>query len=660
MPQRILSESEFNAIRDQVLSSLPDGLSEADFNRLAPSVLAQAVGEAESSPEPMTGSAAGRFASGVGSMLNPIAMVKGLASAVTHPVQTLEHIGAASVDQLRQARTAAGEGRYLEAAGHVAGSIPLIGPAAVEAGEQIASGDVAGGLGKGVGMLAPVAAGSAIRTAGKAAGIIPKSTREIVRSRLDKLAQERVTDVMAPKVGANKVRFGGMAEKVAPAVAKDLANEGAPWTREGLHSRISQKLAEAEAELDAAADARPASAQVPTGPILAKLDQRIKELTAEPVEASRRIPSVTGEAVRQVPIDPLQHYALRWIKDEMESFPFVKRTFNEIPKGKGSTMEVVPGAAGAPIYRAIVGEEGREVIKAGRSDVVKALDDLLAGKKTNSRLQQLILGVADDLVENRPRTIRKLNTPGPVWEQPPDAFTVTMKGKRAEFPAREGRPMGEAVEPQGFADEIETLRQVRNEIKSLGPVARYESVRRIRQGWDQVAKQKYMPSTTQDALKSQGTQTAAMKGAGAIRDALASVDPRTAAANSKYSLYRKAEDVLKATAEVERTRPKVGRQIMARMTGTVAGQQAAGVPGAVAGYLLGPVIDAAVSSGVTTQLKTAALLTKLSEAIRKGDVGYVNSLTAQLKRLGAQGATLAGRSTTPSESQSQTTAPVVP
>jgi hypothetical protein len=50
--------------------------------------------------------------------------------------------------------------RLMSAGGHaLAGALPLIGPAAAEAGEQIGSGDVAGGLGRGAGLIASTVLG---------------------------------------------------------------------------------------------------------------------------------------------------------------------------------------------------------------------------------------------------------------------------------------------------------------------------------------------------------------------------------------------------------------------------------------------------------------------------------------------------------------------
>lgn len=533
MPQRTLSESEFNTIKASVLAALPAGLSEAEFTRVVGPKLASAIGEAESLPAQPEGSAAGRFVSNAAAMLNPIAAAKGIYGAAMHPVQTLEDIGSASMDQLSQAKQAASDGRISETIGHTFGAVPVVGPAAVRAGEQIASGDVAGGLGSAAGLVAPVVATSALRVAGKAKGLIPLTEREMVAQRLEGYAAERVANVMAPKVGANKVRFGNMAEQVAPSLAK--MPDGAAWSREGLHAQVGARLEAAEAALDEAANARLGARTFPTQPIIEDLMAKRRRLTSEAVEGSR--------------------------------------------------------------------------VSAGAT---------VTGKTTGTGF-------------------------GP---EPPK--TVTAGGR--------GGPIGSDVVPAPNRTRVAEIDRAIGEIKKLGPVARYEPLRRIREAYDGPAKAIYSPSMTADFLKAQGGKMGAADVTGSLRDALVKFDPETAKANAEYSLYRKADDVLTATAEVERTRPKVGRAIMARLTGSVVGQQAAGLPGAAAGFVFGPALDAAVSSGMTTKLQTAKLMSQLASAIRKGDVGHVTSLSYQLKKLGVQAATVQ-QATSPSGRQSQTTAP---
>ncbi len=122
---------------------------------------AAAQAQPDTSPK---GSAAGRFLSGAGEMLNPVTMVKGLAQAAAHPIDTGKALFGAQVDQGRQAVDLYRQGRYTEAAGHAgAAALPILGPVAANAGERIASGDVAGGLGESVGLLAGIAAPGAIR-----------------------------------------------------------------------------------------------------------------------------------------------------------------------------------------------------------------------------------------------------------------------------------------------------------------------------------------------------------------------------------------------------------------------------------------------------------------------------------------------------------------
>lgn len=107
------------------------------------------------------GSVVGRFLSNAGEMLNPITMVKGIGQAVAHPIATGEALVGSQLEQFKKAKDLYGQGRYQEAAGYgLAGALPMLGPAAAAAGEQIASGDVAGGIGKGIGLLAPAAIGS--------------------------------------------------------------------------------------------------------------------------------------------------------------------------------------------------------------------------------------------------------------------------------------------------------------------------------------------------------------------------------------------------------------------------------------------------------------------------------------------------------------------
>lgn len=108
-------------------------------------------------PKAPQGSAAGRFASGAWDMVNPLTIAKGIGGAIAHPIDTASGLIAAQAGEFGKAKDAYDEGRYSEMIGHgAAGLLPVLGPAAAAKGEQIASGDIAGGLGGALGLVAPI------------------------------------------------------------------------------------------------------------------------------------------------------------------------------------------------------------------------------------------------------------------------------------------------------------------------------------------------------------------------------------------------------------------------------------------------------------------------------------------------------------------------
>ena len=204
-------------------------------------------------------------------------------------------------------------------------------------------------------------------------------------------------------------------------------------------------------------------------------------------------------------------------------------------------------------------------------------------------------------------------------------------------------PYGEAVTAPAVADRVAQIDAAINRVKTLGPSVRYEAVKRLRQGFDTEAKAYYHPSTTQDYIKNMSRQTGAADVTGALREFLAGKDPATAAANAEWSLMKRAKDVLDATEEVERARPKAGRKIMSRVAGSIAGSEIAGLAGAMAGWLLAPAADVSIGMGVTTKLKWAGVLDKVAKAVRSGNQPAVNFYAGQLKRTLAQAGVMVQR-----------------
>lgn len=512
-------------------------------------------------PQAPQGSALSRGAAGAWEYLNPLTIASGLYQTVRHPFDTAMAAGGQMKEQWGKAADAYQRGDYTEATGRAfAGSLPLIGPAAAETGDYIAeTGDVAGGIGRGFALAAPglvrPAVSATARATRGAINAIHGATERIAGT-LERGAQSRVVDVIAPKVGANKTRIGNDAAKVAPKLAQDLATDGAPMSRSGFKTQVEAKMAEAEAGLDAAADARNATAAIETKPIIDALVERRRQLTAEAVQADRRYPQYEGTAR-------------------------VARAGEEFQaSGSVNTADIPPHQRG---YR-----------------------------------------------------------------------TVDEQGQFTSEPARSGVAMGEDVVPGPNANRVAVIDQAIKELEALGPVARYEPLRRIRQAYDGPAKAVYSPSMTADYLKAQGGKLGAADVTGVLRETLAKADPETAVANASYSLYRTTNDILRAAEEVERTRPKVGRAIMARLTGALIGGQSGGTVGAIAGYAGAPLIDSLVNAGATTQLQTAAVMQRLATAVRSGDLAAVDAMLGKLRSVAVRGrrAATVPQATSPSGSQS--------
>lgn len=155
-------------------------------------------------PETVEGSPSARFLSNAAEVLNPVTAVKGIAQAVRHPIRTATGIATAHAAQFGKAREAFGRGDALslmEGVGHGAAALlPVIGPAAAEAGEQIASGDVAGGLGRGVGLVTGAGlAGPAARVPARVLRpVAQRSARALYQSAL-KPTKSVLKDVRVPR-----------------------------------------------------------------------------------------------------------------------------------------------------------------------------------------------------------------------------------------------------------------------------------------------------------------------------------------------------------------------------------------------------------------------------------------------------------------------------
>jgi hypothetical protein len=498
-----------------------------DPNRQVPVPQTFAVGP---DGQPIEGSAVERFAGGAWKYLNPFAAAKFLGNVVAHPEQTGRNIIEPAAQHGYQAVEAFKQGKPAEALLQGVGTIPLVGPPVLDAIDRVRAGDVAGGAGELFGIAGPALVRPALAGTSAVTDAVPALGRRVERTatRLNAAANERVANAMTPKVGANKIRFGNLAEKIAPQLLEQESSGALKaWTLTGLRDKIAGALEDAQAGLDAVSDARNAGAAYPTAPILEALLARRRQLTAEAIE---------GELTRPV---------------------------------------FEPGAA------------------------------------TTASL----------------RNPRQVPTPEQVPRQPLD---------RTGYES--GGAIGRDVIPAPNRARVAMIDQAIADIKVLGPMARYESLRRIRQAYDGPAKAVYAPAVTSDYMVKMGEKLGAADATGTLRDALATFDPATAAENAKYHLYKSAYDVLEAAHETERARPKVGRTLFAGGMGALSAGKW-GVPIAI-------IVDRAVSElRPGLQLRLAVQLNNVAKAVRKGRLTQADNLMrVVVKNLAAAGVRAGGGS----------------
>lgn len=290
MPQRTLSEEEFTTIKQSLLRAAPDGLDEANFQRWFQPRFDGAIAEAEHSPAPVTGRTAGRFLRNAGAMLNPITAVRGLAQAAAHPLETYDALVDASADQFTKAGQAWDEGRYSELIGHgAAGALPILGPAAAAAGEQLAEGDVAGGLGTAAGLgIGTVAAGPLARGVGRA-------VRPVTSRAGEYLYQSALKPTKAVLKGVRTAADAGP-DAARQTLVRTGLREGIPVSGRGAkkaETLVDSLNAEVDARL-AAADARGATLDP------AYVERQIREVAADFTDQVNAQPDLAAiETVRQ-------------------------------------------------------------------------------------------------------------------------------------------------------------------------------------------------------------------------------------------------------------------------------------------------------------------------------------------------------------------------
>jgi hypothetical protein len=391
-PLRTLSEPEYTAIQQRLLADAPDGLDEAGFQRWMGSRLAAAVGEAEASPEPVQGSALGRFASNAGAMLNPVTAVKGIAHAVTHPIDTVKGIGSAMVDQAGKARESYDQGDYSRMLGHgVAAAIPVLGPAAAEAGEQIAEGDIAGGLGRGAGMIAQMGVAPAARAVGKS-----RAVAGLRGSAADALRASAETGVVKA-LGATKERFKALSEKLAP----EMLKRGIRGSRESLAAQAAEQLSTSGQAIDDALQQYGAR-QAPIQSVVSALER--SKAAFQGTNAAGQTVIFEPRAIHQ--INGLQKVLTDLGPDvRVDQLVAVRRTWDKVVADAGGFSHRAPGAVGQPLKDISEAAIKRDATTAIRELLNREVPELTALNREFSFWKNL-----DDVVS---QTLKRTQPQGP-------------------------------------------------------------------------------------------------------------------------------------------------------------------------------------------------------------------------------------------------------
>lgn len=610
-------------------------------------------------PQAPQGSALGRAVSGFAEMINPLPLIKMLGDTSTVDPReaaflrganappglgnVIRGIVQAQTGEWQKAKESYDKGDYGNAVMYaLSTAAPVVGPTVTHLGEKAQQGDVAGAMGGAAALAVPLP----VRGAARAAAVTAEPA-----SRLGTLAERasvrRMTDVIAPKgQTAFKRRMQGDAETVAPTLAREPGMSAV--SRTGLADKVAEKLTVAEEALDAARTARNPNQLYDTGPAVAKLEEKLRELTAESAAGPEAHAQVESMGLASLPpkapppTTPFKDLPVPYKREmrrlvaELEEFQYqdrqwldkgneIAREAGNVPRGsrmraaqyyKQEAKPFIEAKGGTPVYHEVLqGKTGTT-----RNAMIRSLRGYVEGKAP-SPIGQRAMNVVD----------RRLRDP--------ESVTRPMLPDYAGFDEADvAGPLGQSVIPQSSQPRANQIRRAIAEIQSLGPAASYESLRRLRASHDKVAKTRYSPSMTDDYLSKAGEAEGAADAAAALRETMAIGEPESAAANQTYALWKKASDVLEAAEQTERATPKVLRGILSRGAGATAGAITGGGWGAVLGALIMGGVEKAAASGVTTKVIASRQLARIADALKAGKQAELRSALIQFGQITGQSA----------------------
>lgn len=339
----------------------------------------------------------GTFVSHAAQGLNPMPLIH----AVRHPLDTVAGIVDSHVQTAMKALDAYHEGNYQDAAVHALNAlIPLIGPGIDKAATDLRDGKVASALGDataiGLSVKAPEVAGRALA---RARVSLPANPNPAEAAAV-RFGQDRGIPVDAGTATGNRFVRGVQSVTDSSPIGAFVAerakqNQATALTRVG--GEIADSVHPSAVTPEQAGSQLTKSTQGLVDSLTEQANQHygeLRKMEADPQNA-RMVPDVKSQAeARQLSEQmaeslgshaptPAELQELRRIRAEMDALPFVKRTFNEGGARSGGDMEVVGGAAGAPVYDDILANSPGTSMMS-RKEVITSIDQaLIGGRFTN-------------------------------------------------------------------------------------------------------------------------------------------------------------------------------------------------------------------------------------------------------------------------------------
>lgn len=194
---------------------------------------------------------------------------------------------------------------------------------------------------------------------------------------------------------------------------------------------------------------------------------------------------------------------------------------------------------------------------------------------------------------------------------------------------------GGSVIPQTLTDRAAALKQAITEVKKIGPFTNTDNLAQLRNSWKGAARDAFVPSLNPNFQQIRESAKGWADAWSAVQDTLTDRHPELKSLNADFHIWKSAHEAMEALADQQRSKPTVGRTIMAQAGGAIAGGTLGGGIGAVAGELIGPTVERGLSSTVApaTKMIIARQFGNLADAIRNNQTTRIEIVLKQLRPL---------------------------